>query len=141
MKINVAPPGVNDTLTDVNGMLTSAVNAGLTPEARGTEMARKTNGLVAAVEAVTAALAALRRESGSEAVGRAIEDATASVDALGPGVTTVVLHRLIASIADCHREGVHQSPRLATCRRSTLVALRLDPRWGSPVADRHARAS
>ncbi|MDT7621823.1 MAG: hypothetical protein QOF99_2724 [Pseudonocardiales bacterium] len=97
--------------------------------------------LTAAVEAVTAALAALRKDSGSAPVRRAIEHATATVDALGPGVTTVVLHRLIASIADCHRDGVHQSPRLAVCRRSTLVALRLDPRWAPLATPGQARAS
>jgi hypothetical protein len=96
--------------------------------------------LAAAVDAVSGALAALRRGSGSDLMRRAIEDATATVDALGPGVTTVVLHRLLASIADCHRDGVRHSPRLAICRRSTLVALHLDPRW-APLARDHARAS
>jgi hypothetical protein len=85
--------------------------------------------LTLAVDVVTAALAALRDDSGADAVDRALGQATATVDALGAGVTTVVLRRLIASIADCHRDGVRHSPRLAVCRRSTLVALRLDPRW------------
>jgi hypothetical protein len=85
--------------------------------------------LILAVDAVTAALAALRDDSRADTVDRALDQATAAVDALGAGVTTVVLRRLIASIADCHRDGVRHSPRLAVCRRSTLVALRLDPRW------------
>ncbi|MDT7560228.1 MAG: hypothetical protein QOI68_4698 [Pseudonocardiales bacterium] len=106
-----------------------------------TTAATATTELTAAVEAVTSALAALRKDSGSAPVRRAIEHATATVDALGPGVTTVVLHRLIASIADCHRDGVHQSPRLAVCRRSTLVALRLDPRWVPLATPGQARAS
>jgi len=81
------------------------------------------------VDAVTAALAALRAEPRSAEVGTAIDRAAAQVDALAPNVTSVVLHRLLVSIADCHRDGVRQSPRLAICRRSTLMALRLDPRW------------
>jgi hypothetical protein len=89
--------------------------------------------LTLAVDAVSAALAALRDDSGAEPVDRALDQATAAVDALGAGVTTVVLRRLIASIADCHREGIRHSPRLAVCRRSTLVALRLDPRWAPPA--------
>jgi hypothetical protein len=100
-----------------------------------------TTELTVAVEAVSAALAALRKDSGSAVVRRSIENATATVDALGPGVTTVVLHRLIASIADCNRDGVQHSPRLAICRRSTLVALRLDPRWAPLATPGHARAS
>lgn len=89
--------------------------------------------LALAVDAVSAALAALRDDIGTDTVDRALDQATAAVDALGAGVTTVVLRRLIASIADCHREGVRHSPRLAVCRRSTLVALRLDPRWAPPT--------
>ncbi|HEY1971019.1 MAG TPA: hypothetical protein VGH89_23900 [Pseudonocardia sp.] len=91
-----------------------------------------------AVDAVTAALAALRAEPRSSAVHTAVQRATAAVDALTPDLTAEVLHRLVVSIEDCHRDGVSNSARLAVCRRSTSVALRLDPRWPS-VAKARAR--
>ncbi|HEX4358272.1 MAG TPA: hypothetical protein VH141_12160 [Pseudonocardia sp.] len=87
-----------------------------------------------AIDAVTEALAALRAEPGSAEVRDAVDRANDAVDALSPNVTTEVLHRLVVSIADCHRNGVPNSPRLAVCRRSTLVALRLDPRWTRPTS-------
>jgi hypothetical protein len=90
-----------------------------------------------AIDAVTEALAALRAEPGSVEVRDAVERANDAVDALSPNVTTEVLHRLVVSIADCHRNGVSTSPRLAVCRRSTLVALRLDPRWTRPTSSHH----
>ena len=87
-----------------------------------------------AIDAVTEALAALRAEPGSAEVRDAVDRANEAVDALTPSVTTEVLHRLVVSIADCHRNGVRSSPRLAVCRRSTLVALKLDPRWTRPTS-------
>jgi hypothetical protein len=82
-----------------------------------------------AVNAVATALAALRAEPRSSAVRTAVDRAWAAVDALHHDLTAEVLHRLVVSIEDCHRDGVAHSPRLAVCRRSTSVALRLDPRW------------
>jgi|SRR5882672_12635159 len=87
-----------------------------------------------AIDVVTEALAALRAEPGSAAVRDAVDRANEAVDALAPSVTTEVLRRLVVSIADCHRNGVPNSPRLAVCRRSTRVALRLDPRWTRPTS-------
>ncbi|HEX4250404.1 MAG TPA: hypothetical protein VH008_21245 [Pseudonocardia sp.] len=87
-----------------------------------------------AIDAVTEALAELRAEPGSADVRDAVDRANDAVDALAPNVTTEVLHRLVVSIADCHRDGVRSSARLAVCRRSTLVALRLDPRWTRPTS-------
>jgi hypothetical protein len=84
-----------------------------------------------AVEAAATALTALRAEPRAYAVAAAVDRASQAVDALGPGVTAVVLRRLLASIADCHRDGLRDSSRLAVCRRTITVALRLDPRWTS----------
>jgi hypothetical protein len=84
-----------------------------------------------AVEAAATALTALRAEPRAYAVAAAVGRASQAVDALGPGVTAVVLRRLLASIADCHRDGLRDSSRLAVCRRTISVALRLDPRWTS----------
>ena len=84
-----------------------------------------------AVHAVTTALAALRAEPRSDAVREAVDHATAAVDALDHDLTAEVLHRLVVSIEDCHLNGVSQSPRLSVCRRSTQLALRLDPRWST----------
>jgi hypothetical protein len=88
-----------------------------------------------AVEAVTTALSALLTEPRSRAVRDAVGQATAAVGALDRDVTSVVLHRLVASIEDCHRDGVRHSDRLAVCRRSTSIALRLDPRWGAHATE------
>ncbi|WP_028934699.1 hypothetical protein [Pseudonocardia spinosispora] len=82
-----------------------------------------------AVAAVSTALTALRHDPRSTAVRHALDRATDAVSALEPDLTAEVLKRLVASIADCHREGVTHSRRLAVCHRSTRVALRLDPRW------------
>ncbi len=82
-----------------------------------------------AVDAVTSALAALSVAPRSTATATAVDRAAEAVDALEPHLTTEVLHRLVTSIEDCRREGVRHSPRLAICRRSTLLALRLDQRW------------
>lgn len=82
-----------------------------------------------AVASVSTALAALRDDPRSTAVRRALDRATDAVSALEPDLTAEVLNRLVVSIADCHRDGLTQSRRLAICRRSTRVALRLDPRW------------
>jgi hypothetical protein len=87
-----------------------------------------------AVEAVTTALAELRAAPGSAAVRNAVDMAASAVDALDPDLTAEVLHRLVVSVENCHRDGVPHSPRLAVCRRSTSVALRLDPRWSKRVA-------
>jgi hypothetical protein len=84
-----------------------------------------------AVEAAATALTALRAEPRAHAVREAVDRASQAVDTLGPGVTAVVLRRLLASIADCHRDGLRDSSRLAVCRRTISVALRLDPRWTS----------
>lgn len=97
-----------------------------------------------AVEAVTTALSALLTEPPrSRTVRDAVGQATAAVDALDRDVTSVVLHRLVASIEDCHRDGVRHSDRLAVCRRSTSIALRLDPRWRAHATEdvAHRRAS
>jgi hypothetical protein len=82
-----------------------------------------------AVHAVTTALSALRAEPRSNAVRTAVDNAAVAVDALNHDLTAEVLHRLVVSIEDCHLNGVTHSHRLAVCRRSTSIALRLDPRW------------
>lgn len=95
-----------------------------------------------AVHAVTTALAALRAEPRSDAVHEAVEHAASAVRELDHDLTAEVLHRLVVSIEDCHRNGVAQSPRLSVCRRSTSLALRLDPRWtrrGAAAATADAR--
>lgn len=80
-----------------------------------------------AVTAITAALAALRADPASATVDLAIARATSAVDALDAGLTAEVLRRLVASIDECHRDGLPSSPRLVVRRRSASTALRLDP--------------
>jgi hypothetical protein len=87
--------------------------------------------LTLAVDAVTSALAALRAQPRSGDVRTAVDRANEAVEALPPDLTAKVLHRLVVSIEDCHREGIAHSARLAICRRSTSRALRLDPRWAA----------
>lgn len=84
-----------------------------------------------AVSSVGTALAALRDDPRAPAVRQAVDRATDAVAALEPDLTAEVLKRLVTSIADCHRDGVGHSRRLAICRRSISTALRLDPRWPS----------
>lgn len=90
-----------------------------------------------AVRAVTAALAALSADPAGTAVGDAIERAGLALYGLEPGLTTIVLNRLLASIRDCHREGLPTSALLRTRRASAARALHLDPRR-NPVSDRKA---
>jgi hypothetical protein len=91
-----------------------------------------------AVRAVTAALAALNADPTGIPVEGAIEEAEPLLDALEPGLTSIVLHRLLASIHECHREGRSTSDLLRTRRASAARALRLDPRRH---AEPHRKAS
>jgi hypothetical protein len=87
-----------------------------------------------AVCAISRALAALRANPCSVEVPAAVRVADATLDALEPDVTTVVLRRLLVSITDCHRDGIASSSRLRISHRSAARALRLDGR----VLDRPA---
>lgn len=81
-----------------------------------------------AVQAVTAALAALNTDPVGTYVEQAIERAELSLAGLEPSLTAIVLNRLLASIRDCHREGRHTSDQLRARRASAARALHLDPR-------------
>ncbi|HEY9414427.1 MAG TPA: hypothetical protein VIQ30_06700 [Pseudonocardia sp.] len=81
-----------------------------------------------AVRAVTTALAALDTDPGGAHVEDAIERAATLLADLEPGLTTIVLHRLLASIRDCHDEGRRTSVLLRTRRASAARAIHLDPR-------------
>lgn len=85
------------------------------------------SGLNKAVRAVNAALAALSSEPAGPRVEDAIERADHTLEALEPGLSTIVLARLLTSIRDCHREGRHTSAQLRARRVSAARALRLDP--------------
>ena len=80
------------------------------------------------VRAVTAALAALNADPAGAHVENAIERAELLLDGLEPGLTAIVLNRLLASIRDCHREGLQTSGQLRVRRASAARALHLDPR-------------
>jgi hypothetical protein len=81
-----------------------------------------------AVRAVTATLAALHSNPAGAHVEESIERTALLLDRLEPGLTTIVLNRLLASIRDCHRQGLYTSTLLRTRRASAARALHLDPR-------------
>jgi gamma-glutamyl:cysteine ligase YbdK (ATP-grasp superfamily) len=85
-----------------------------------------------AVRAVTAALAALNTNPAGTDVENAIERAEGLLDGLEPGLSAIVLSRLLASIRDCHREGRQTSVQLRARRASAARALHLDPRRHPP---------
>ena len=87
-----------------------------------------------AVRAVTAALAALNADPTGARVEYAIERTATALGELEPGLTTIVLNRLLTSIRDCHREGRPTSALLRTRRASAARALHLDPgRHAAPI--------
>ncbi len=90
--------------------------------------------LVHAVHAVSAALVELRADPAAACVRYRIEDAERALAPLARDLTTIVLKRLLASIDACHRAGQSDSGSLADRERSTVRALRLDPRWKPAVA-------
>lgn len=90
--------------------------------------------LIPAVHAVAAALAELREDPAVESVRDHIHMAEQALAPLGRDLTTTVLRRLLASIDACHRAGYSDSASLADRERSTVRALRLDPRWNPAIA-------
>lgn len=90
--------------------------------------------LVRAVHAVCEALVELRADPTAVSVRHRIEVAEQALAPLGRDLTTIVLKRLLASIEACHRAGQPDSGSLADRERSTVRALRLDPRWKPSVA-------
>jgi hypothetical protein len=90
--------------------------------------------LVHAVHAVCAALVELRADPTAACVRYRIEDAEQALVPLARDLTTIVLRRLLASIEACHRAGQSDSGTLADRERSTVRALRLDPRWKPSTA-------
>jgi hypothetical protein len=99
-----------------------------------TATAAKPEPLDGAVQAVTAALAALNTDPVGAHVEQAIERAEHSLAGLEPSLTAIVLNRLLTSIRDCHREGRHTSDQLRARRASAARALHLDPRRTSAPA-------
>lgn len=83
--------------------------------------------LAAALAAVTSALVSLRRDPRSSDVDETVRRALVAVDALAPGVTQVVLRRVLASVDECHRAGVPSSIPLRVRTRAAGRAIRLDP--------------
>lgn len=81
-----------------------------------------------AVRALTAALAALNTDPTGTRVEDMIGRAGALLDGLEPGLTAIVLNRLLTSIRDCQREGRPTSAQLRARRASAARALHLDPR-------------
>ena len=90
--------------------------------------------LVDAVDAVRSALIELRVDPAAVSVQLRIERAEQALAVLDTDLTAVVLRRLLDSVTACHRLGQAHSRRLSTCERSTVRALRLDPRWTPPAA-------
>ncbi|HEY2205577.1 MAG TPA: hypothetical protein VGH99_13980 [Pseudonocardia sp.] len=112
----------------------------MAPHSTGTLDTIETGDLDTAVDAALAALAALRAAPASPEVADAVARAGTAVGRLGAGFTAEALRRLLVSIGDCHRDGVAQSARLSVCRRSTAIALHLDPRWAASAPARTAAA-
>lgn len=96
--------------------------------------------LVRAVHAVSAALVQLRAGPAADSVRCRIDAAERALAPLGRDLTTTVLRRLLASVEACHRAGLPDSGSLADRERSTVRALRLDPRW-KPSTARLQKAS
>jgi hypothetical protein len=82
--------------------------------------------LATALRSVSSALALLRRDPRAPDVVEAVRRGQATVDQLAPGVTAVVLRRLLASIEECHRQGVTTSIRLGARTRAARYAIRLE---------------
>jgi hypothetical protein len=89
--------------------------------------------LTRAVHAVAAALVELRTNPAAESVRHRIDAAEQVLAPLGRDLTTIVLRRLLDSVDACHRAGQADSGSLADRERSTVRALRLDPRWNPSV--------
>ena len=85
--------------------------------------------LIRAVRAVSAALAELRADPAADSVRNRIDAADQTLAPLGRDLTKTVLRRLLDSVDACHRAGQSDSGSLADRERSTVRALRLDPRW------------
>jgi hypothetical protein len=85
--------------------------------------------LLRAVHAVSAALVELRADPAADSVRHRIDAAEQALAPLGRDLTMIVLRRLLDSIENCHRAGQPDSGSLADRERSTVRALRLDPRW------------
>lgn len=91
-----------------------------------------TEELIHAVHAVTATLVALRADPGTDSVRDRIDAAERTLAVLGRDLTTIVLSRLLDSVAACHQAGQTHSHDL-TARDTPPCALCGDPRWNPPI--------
>jgi hypothetical protein len=109
---------------------THSANAGAAPprEPSDEESTASGRALDEAVRAVTVALAALNADPAASRVEESIGRAGDLLEGLEPGLTAIVLNRLLTSIRDCHREGRQTSAQLRARRASAARALHLDPR-------------